>query len=60
VAADVLLVHARMIARADREREITARFTRAYPAVPIATIAAQPADVHDIDGLRAIGSALAG
>jgi anion-transporting ArsA/GET3 family ATPase len=60
VAADVLLVHARMIARAEREREITARFTRAHPAVPIATIAAQPVDVHDIDGLRAIGEALSG
>jgi anion-transporting ArsA/GET3 family ATPase len=59
VAADVLLVHARMIARAERERDITARFTRAHPAVPIATVAAQPVDVHDIDGLRAIGTALA-
>jgi anion-transporting ArsA/GET3 family ATPase len=59
VAADVLLVHARMIARSEREREITARFTRAHPAVPVATIAAQPVDVHDIDGLRAIGDALA-
>jgi anion-transporting ArsA/GET3 family ATPase len=60
VAADVLLVHARMIARAEREREITARFTRAHPSVPIASIAAQPVDVHDKDGLRAIGAALAG
>lgn len=59
VAADVLSVHARVIARAQREQEITARFTRAHPAVPVATIAAQPVDVHDIDGLRAIGAALA-
>jgi anion-transporting ArsA/GET3 family ATPase len=59
IAADVLLVHARVIARAEREREIAARFTRAHPTVPIAMIAAQPVDVHDIDGLRAIGSALA-
>jgi anion-transporting ArsA/GET3 family ATPase len=58
VAADVLMVHARMIARAQRERAITARFSRAHPAVPVATIAAQPVDVHDIDGLRAIGSSL--
>jgi anion-transporting ArsA/GET3 family ATPase len=60
VAADVLLVHARMIARSEREREITARFTRAHPAVPVATVPALPVDVHDIDGLRAIGDALAG
>ncbi len=59
VAADVLLVHSRVIARAEREQEITARFTRAHPAVPVATIAAQPVDVHDVDGLRAIGEALA-
>jgi anion-transporting ArsA/GET3 family ATPase len=60
VAADVLLVHARVLARAERERQIAARFTQAHPSVPIATVAAQPVDVHDIDGLRAIGAALAG
>jgi anion-transporting ArsA/GET3 family ATPase len=60
VAADVLLVHAGMAARANREREITLSFTKAHPAVPVATIAAQPVDVHDIDGLREIGSALGG
>jgi anion-transporting ArsA/GET3 family ATPase len=59
VAADVLLVHAAMVARADREREITHRFTQAHPTVPLATIAAQPVDVHDIDGLREIGAVLA-
>jgi hypothetical protein len=58
VAADVLAVHARVVARAARERDITARFTRAHPAVPVATIAAQPVDVHDIEGLRAIGASL--
>jgi len=42
----------------EREKAITARFTRSHPAVPVATIAAQPVDVHDIDGLRAIGAAL--
>jgi anion-transporting ArsA/GET3 family ATPase len=59
VAADVLLVHAGMVARAERENEITLRFTSAHPDVPLTTIAAQPVDVHDIDGLRAIGMALA-
>jgi anion-transporting ArsA/GET3 family ATPase len=58
VAADVLLVHARMIARAERERAITARFTRKHPEVPIATVPALPVDVHDIEGLRAIGASL--
>jgi len=59
LAAEVLLVHARTIARAERERELAERFTKAHPAVPVATVAAQPVDVHDIDGLRAIGEALA-
>jgi anion-transporting ArsA/GET3 family ATPase len=59
VAADVLLVHAALMARAQRERKITLTFTQAHPSVPVATVAAQPVDVHDIDGLREIGTALA-
>ena len=59
MAADVLLVHAAMVARAGREREIIRRFTRAHPSVPVASVAAQPVDIHDIDGLRTIGVALA-
>ena len=38
--------------------EVAARFTEAFPAVPVAAVAAQPADVHDVDGLRTIGAAL--
>jgi anion-transporting ArsA/GET3 family ATPase len=58
VAADVLLVHAANLGRAQRERRITARFTGAHPDVPVAAIPAQPVDVHDIDGLREIGLAM--
>ena len=58
VAADVLLVHAGMTARAEREHAITLRFTEAHPSVPVAVVAAQPVDVHDIDGLRKIGDTL--
>jgi anion-transporting ArsA/GET3 family ATPase len=58
-AADVLLIHAQLQARAARERKVTRRFTAAHPEVPVATVAAQPVDVHHIDGLRDIGSALA-
>jgi anion-transporting ArsA/GET3 family ATPase len=58
-AADVLGIHAALMARAERERAVSRRFTQAHPDVPMATIAAQPIDVHDIDGLREIGSALA-
>jgi anion-transporting ArsA/GET3 family ATPase len=59
VAAEVLLVHAAITARADRERKITLGFAKAHPEVPVATVAAQPVDIHDIDGLREIGTALA-
>jgi anion-transporting ArsA/GET3 family ATPase len=58
VAADVLLVHAGLRERAGRERAVTRRFTSAHPDVPVAAVAALPVDVHDIDGLRAIGAAL--
>jgi anion-transporting ArsA/GET3 family ATPase len=55
VAADVLLVHAGLMARYERERAIMRRFTSAHPDVPVAAVTAQPVDVHDIDGLREIG-----
>ena len=37
-------------------RQSPAGSPRAHPGVPVAKIAAQPADVHDLDGLRAIGT----
>ena len=57
--ADVLRIHAGLAAAVAREAEVTARFTAEHPDVPVVPVAAQPADVHDIDGLRAIGAALA-
>jgi len=57
--ADVLRIHAGLAAAVAREAEVTARFTAEHPEVPVVPVAAQPADVHDIDGLRAIGAALA-
>jgi anion-transporting ArsA/GET3 family ATPase len=59
VAAEVFLVHAELMTRAEGEVDVAQRFTRVHPDVPIATVAAQPVDVHDIDGLREIGVALA-
>jgi anion-transporting ArsA/GET3 family ATPase len=58
--ADVLRIHAGLAAAVARETEVAARFTAEHPEVPVVPVAAQPADVHDIDGLRAIGAALAG
>lgn len=53
---DVLRAHAALAHQAVREQRVAARFTAAFPTVPVASITAQPADVHDIDGLRTIGS----
>ena len=60
VAADVLLVHAAMMERADREQAVFDEFRNAHPEVEVAVVAAQPVDVHDVDGLREIGVLLAG
>jgi len=57
--ADALRIHAALLRQIDREVRVAAQFTDAFPEVPVATVTAQPADVHDVDGLRTIGTALA-
>jgi hypothetical protein len=42
-----------------REGAVATAFTTEHPGVPVAPVPAQPADVHDLDGLRAIGGSLA-
>jgi anion-transporting ArsA/GET3 family ATPase len=59
VTADALRVHAALADQSARQLAVAARFVAAYPQVPVAEVPAQPADVHDLDGLRAIGRALA-
>jgi anion-transporting ArsA/GET3 family ATPase len=54
-AADALLVHAALVEQIDRQASVTVRFVSAYPNVPVGEIPVQAADVHDLDGLRAIG-----
>ncbi|MGN9910677.1 ArsA family ATPase [Phytohabitans sp. LJ34] len=56
--ADALRVHAALAEQGVRERRVAAVFTDAYPAVPTVEVTAQPADVHDVDGLRTVGDAL--
>jgi anion-transporting ArsA/GET3 family ATPase len=56
--AAALRVHAQLAERVVREAAVAARFTTEHPGVPQATVSAQPADVHDIDGLRGIAAAL--
>jgi anion-transporting ArsA/GET3 family ATPase len=60
VAAAVLRVHAERTALAAREHRLRDRFSTAHPGVPVVLVPAMASDVHDLDGLRAIGDALAG
>ncbi len=60
LTAAVLRLHAERAELSARERRLVARFTRAHPSVPVAEVPAQAEDVHDLDGLRAIGQDLAG
>jgi anion-transporting ArsA/GET3 family ATPase len=58
VTADTLRIHAGLLRQSEREVREAGAFTEAFPHVPAVTVAAQPADVHDVDGLRTIGDAL--
>ena len=59
LAAAVLRLHADRVALATRERRLQERFSGAHPTVPVVEVAAQPGDVHDLDGLRSVGVDLA-
>ncbi len=59
LAAGVLRLHAERMQLAARERRVAEHFTAAHPTVPVAEVPAQPEDVHDLEGLRTIGSSLA-
>ncbi len=59
MTADALRVHAALIRQTVREMRVAATLTDAFPQVPAVSVTAQPADVHDVDGLRTIGALLA-
>jgi anion-transporting ArsA/GET3 family ATPase len=58
LAAAVLRMHAERMNLGKRERRLAEHFTAAHPAIPVAEVVAQPEDVHDLDGLRVIGTIL--
>jgi anion-transporting ArsA/GET3 family ATPase len=58
IAADALRIHAGLLRQTEREVRVAATFTESFPGVATVSVAAQPADVHDVDGLRTIGDAL--
>ena len=59
VVAQVLEVHELLMRQVARETAVAAQFTDQFPGVPVARVPAQPTDVHDLAGLRTVGSALA-
>jgi len=58
IAAAALRMHAERMHLSKRERRLAEHFTSAHPAIPVAEVIAQPEDVHDLDGLRVIGTIL--
>jgi anion-transporting ArsA/GET3 family ATPase len=59
LTAGLLRLHADRMLRFERNQALTARFTSAHPSVAVAEVPARPVDVHDVDGLREVGTALA-
>jgi anion-transporting ArsA/GET3 family ATPase len=59
LAAGLLRLHAERMQVVARERRTRDRFFSVHPEVPVVEVAALPGDVHDLDGLRAIGERLA-
>ncbi len=55
LAVAALRLHAERMQQAAAERRLAEHFTAAHPLVPVAEVPAQPDDVHDLAGLRAIG-----
>ncbi|MEO7980839.1 MAG: ArsA family ATPase [Sporichthyaceae bacterium] len=60
LVAGILRLHAERMRIIERERSLRGRFTAAHPRVPVVDVPAQPGDVHDLAGLREVGTALAG
>jgi len=59
LTAGLLRLHAELMTRIARERHLVLAFTSAFPQVPVGEIVAQASDVHDLNGLRAVGDCLA-
>ncbi|HEX2175676.1 MAG TPA: ArsA-related P-loop ATPase [Nocardioidaceae bacterium] len=58
VTAHLLQLHADRMAAIANEEHLRRRFTAAHPRVPVVEVPALATDVHDLDGLRAVGAAL--
>jgi len=58
IAVAALRMHAERMHLSKRERRLAEHFTSAHPAIPVAEVIAQPEDVHDLAGLRVVGTIL--
>jgi len=58
IAIAALRMHAERMHLSKRERRLAEHFTSAHPAIPVAEVIAQPQDVHDLAGLRIVGTIL--
>lgn len=55
----LLELHAERMQMADRQLHLADRFAAAHPGVAVARVTALPGDVHDLEGLRLIGTLIA-
>jgi anion-transporting ArsA/GET3 family ATPase len=60
LTAGLLRLHADRVRMVERETRLRSRFEAAHPQVPTAVVPALPGDVHDLAGLRQVGSLVAG
>lgn len=59
LTASMLELHAEQMQLKNRQKHLAQRFGAAHPGVPMISVPAMAEDIHDLDGLREIGSALA-
>ena len=56
----MLQLHGELAETAERQEARVQRFATGHPGTPIREVPAEATDIHDLDGLRAIGAALGG
>jgi anion-transporting ArsA/GET3 family ATPase len=57
--AALLRLHADRLRNGERQARLARRFTAAHPGVPVTEVYALAEDVHDLEGLREVGTLLA-
>jgi anion-transporting ArsA/GET3 family ATPase len=58
LAEAALRVHAEVASAAEQDARMARRFCAAHPEVAVVEVPALPVDIHDLDGLRAVGALL--